>query len=185
MNALSEYIERMIGPFLFVIGMALFLALYQHEIRYVQDVQEVYVSDDVYAQHYDKKKYTDKATRDDIVASLINGVTCDVSISWRQNSIYAGPGACSSIHIRNMTGDRFQIDVYKQSIANAEELVDSRIITSFQGYQLGDRTIDTIIPKEYTIENDEGYMESWSYVPVYDFDRNGNVTAIRYEFKKE
>lgn len=185
MNALSEYIERMIGPFLFVTGMALFLALYQHEIRYVQDVQEVYVSDDVYAQHYDKKQYTDRVTRDEIMASLVNGVTSDVIINWAQCPYYAGPGNYSKVKIVNMAGDRFQIEVYKRELASEDKLVDVRVITSLQGYRLNERTLDAIIPKEFTYtDSDTGVTESWSYAPSYSYDNNGNVKSVGYHLKK-
>ena len=179
MDIITEYIERMIGPFLFVAGMALFLAQYQHESTYVQDVQEVYVSDDVYAQHYDKSRFNDYVTRDQIFASVVNDVNCDIIIDC--SKYYYSP---IKLEIRNLAGQRFQIKVFKPgAVPSVLELSDFQTVTSLQGYKtLSGYGLWELIPKEFESTLAGAPEKGWRYTPEYTRNSDGSVKEVTYVF---
>lgn len=152
LNSIVEFMERALGPLLFVAGVTMLTVMLGTQSDLLREVKEIYASDSVYSQDYYADDYSETISGDELFAVLASGPTVTMQIVNNRGveKVYVEPLSNGSLSIRvtkrNGTVDN---EVYNETMFN------------LQGFP-------------------RAYVQSGEYTQDYSYSSNGELTKVTY-----
>lgn len=153
METLLKFLERAIGPFIFVSAMTVFIINYNSEERFLSNAKSTYLSDNVYSQKNSSVEYTETVSSSELVGILIANPSIELEI------INNGGGRV--ISVVPLTNGSMNVTVTEGLVGTTKE-VYSKTMFNFQGFNMN-------------------YVEAGDYTISYKYNASGELIKTTYK----